>query len=336
MDAQARLIPSYTASQDRVGLSGCRPVRVSSWMDVPGPLREIRPGEPEYPGWKYGDTVYAPERQDHQPHDHAFYEICIVRRGVAVHRTDFTDDLLQAGTVVVMAPHITHAIYGEKDLWQTNIYYLAEWLSDDLAAYWRQSPFVPLFLAAALFRSPLRHPVPQFVLNGDELNAIDAELADLALECHEERPSQIYLKSGLIKLLIKLSRAYGRSHPEERVLGFREEVAIALEYIEQAILQCEAVRINELAKRCGLSPNHFAAVFRQATGWAPSGYYQRRRVQHACRLLLDGARSITDVAQELGYVDSAHLCHLFKQYKNICASEYRRQYSGDDRTSRRH
>jgi AraC-like DNA-binding protein/quercetin dioxygenase-like cupin family protein len=328
MIQRSPLDPAYTESQKEAGISGHRPVRVSSWMSGTGELRRIPPESPAFPGWEYGDLVFSPERQDQQPHDHEFYEICIVRRGIAMHRTDFTEDELAPGTVVVIAPGIAHVIYGLRDLWQTNVYYLAEWLSHDLSAYWGQSAFVPLFLAAALFRSPLKHPVPRFVLSPEEMRDIDHELADIGHECHAASLSQTFLKSTLLKLLIKLSRAYGRSAPEELVLGFRGEVMQALEHVEQAILQCEPFRVNELAKRIGMSSNHFSSIFKQATGWAPMEYYQDRRLQHASRLLLDPQRSITDVAHELGFFDSAHLCHLFKQHKRMCASEYQKLCSG--------
>ncbi|MBI5095444.1 MAG: AraC family transcriptional regulator [Candidatus Hydrogenedentes bacterium] len=328
MIPRSPLKADYTASHELVGISGHRPVRVSSWVDGPGELRQVPHESPEFPGWEYGDLVYTPRWQDRRPHDHDFYEICIVRQGFAEHRTDFTDDQLEPGTVVVLAPGIAHTICGLQGFRQTNIYYLAEWLSDDLSAYWGQSAFVPLFLAAALFRSPLKHPVPQFVLTPEEMRDIDHELADIGLECHAESSSLTFLKSTLLKLLIKLSRAYSRRVPEELVLGFRSQVTQALEHIEQAILQCEPFHVNELAKKIGISPNHFTSIFKQATGWAPMEYYQGRRVQHASRLLLDPQRSITDVAHDLGFFDSAHLCHLFKQYKRMSATEYRKLCSG--------
>ena len=328
MIQRSPLEAAYTESQEEAGISGHRPVRVSSWVSGTGEVRRVPPESPAFPGWEYGDLVFSPERQDRRPHDHEFYEICIVRRGIAMHRTDFTEDELVPGSVVVIAPGIAHIIYGLRDLWQTNVYYLAEWLSQDLSAYWGQTAFMPLFLAAALFRSPLKHQVPRFVLTAEEMQGIDGELADIGKECYTKTSSQTFLKSTLLKLLIKLSRAYSRRAPEELVLGFRDEVMQALEHIEQAILQCEPFCVKKLAKKLGISSNHFSHIFKQATGWAPMEYYQGRRVQHACRLLLDPQRSITDVAYELKFFDSAHLCHLFKKYKRMSAREYQTLYSG--------
>lgn len=320
----SQLNVDYTASQDLVGISGYRPVRVSSYLIGSGEPRQVLPESAAFPGWEYGDLVYTPDWQDRRAHDHDFYEICIVRQGAALHRTDFREEVLVPGSVIVIAPGTAHVIHGLPNFTQTNVYYLAEWLSRDLTEYWGQSSFVPLFLAAALFRSPLNHPVPQFVLTAEELQDLDHELADLGRECYSRSLSQMFLRSTLLKLLVKLSRAYGRRAPEELALGFRVEVMQALELIEQTILQSEPFSVKEMAKKLALTSNHFSIIFKQATGLAPMQYYQGRRVQYASRLLLDPQKSITDVAHELGFFDSAHLCHLFKQYKRMSAREYQK------------
>ena len=298
-----------------------------SWLAGPGAQYRVLPESPEFPGWEYGDLVFTPEWRDQRPHDHDFYEICIVRRGTAIHRTDFAEEVLLPGTAVVIAPSIPHSIYGRPDLWQTNVYYLAEWLSHDLATYWGHSSFVPLFLAAALFRLPLKHPVPKVVLTAQEMQDLDRELSDIGQECHSESVSQTFLKSTLLKFLIKLTRAYARKAPEELALGFRAEVMLALEHIEQTIQQCEPFDARELAEKLGLSSSHFWLLFKQATGYAPMEYYQHRRVQHASRLLLNPQRTITEVAHEFGFYDSAHFSRLFKQYKKMSPREYQKRCS---------
>ena len=85
-----------------------------------------------------------------------------------MHRTCHTTEELGPRTVIVLAPDMTHAIHGIEDLHQTNLYYLTEWLADDLMAHWREAGLVPLFLAAALFRQPKDSPIAQFNLSEDE------------------------------------------------------------------------------------------------------------------------------------------------------------------------
>ncbi len=319
--------PLYTSTLDEVGVSANRPVRVGSWIAGAGKLRCLMPGHAEHPGWHYGCPVYMPDRQDHRPHSHAHFEVSIIRQGKARHRTCYATEELGPGTVIVLAPGMTHAIYGIEGLHQTNLYYLTEWLADDLMAHWRETGLVPLFLAAALFRQPKESPVAKFTLSEAELTSLDHELADIGRESAAAQPSLTFLRSSLLKALILLSRSYTRQTPVEVGLGFREEIVAALEHIEDAILRCEPFNVGDLAKKLGLCSDHLSAIFRKATGWSPMTYYQRRRVQHACNQLLDLSCSITQIAHSLGFCDSAHFTHMFRKHQGITPIQYRHRYT---------
>ena len=324
--------PLYTSTLDKVGVSAQRPVQVGSWMAGKGELRRLSPEDLDYPGWHYGSPVYVPDLQDHRPHSHDHFEVSVIRQGKALHRTCYATDELGPRTVIVLAPGMTHAIYGIEGLHQTNLYYLTEWLADDLMAHWRETGLVPMFLAAALFRQPKEGPVVSFMLSESELTSLDRELADITRECMAEQPSLMFLRSSLLKALVHLSRSYTRQSPVEVGLGFREEIVAALEHIEGAILRCEPFNVGNLAQQLGLCADHLSAIFRQATGWSPMTYYQRRRVQHACNHLLDLGRSITEIAHALGFCDSAHFTNMFKKHQGVTPIMYRHRYtSGQSR-----
>jgi len=321
------LLPAYTSRLGNVGVTAACPVRVGSWIAGTGRFRTLAPGDAEYPGWHYGSTVYCPDQQDHRPHDHAHFEICIIRKGVAAHLTSLGYEELHEGTVAVIAPGMVHAIYGLQNLHQTNLYYLTEWLSDDLMAHWREAGLVPMFLAAALFRRPQVELAMRFQLTDAELSAIDRELIDITQESSLPHPSLTLLKSALLKVLIRLSRSCARQSPVEIGLGFQEDVLLALEYIEGVISRAEPFTVSDLADHLGVCPKRFALVFCRSTGWSPMVYYQRRRVQHASIQLLDMNRSITSVAHDLGYCDSAHFSRVFKQHQGISPKAYRGSYA---------
>lgn len=323
MKSRHHIHPEFTALPDWFGLSASRPVRATSWVAGTGPLRSILPSASEFPGWKYGDMVLTPEQQDRRPHDHQYYEINIVRGGEAMHCTDDCTEQLTERTVVVMAPGSVHSIYGIRELTQTNVYYLSEWLCHDLTAFWGQEGLVPLFLSASLFRTPLTEVAVRFTITEEELAGIDSEIADIGRECSMENPSSTFLNMSLLKLLIKLSRAYVLRNQGDLLMRFRPEVHTALERIEQCLLQSDPFSVPDTAGAVALSTGHFTAIFKEAIGWTPMEYYQRRRVQHACRLILEPDKQITNIAYELGYSDSSHLCHFFKRYQGISPSEYR-------------
>ncbi len=298
MNQRSRLKAMFSATQARARLSAARPVNT----------QECR--------------VTAPVLA----HDHDYYEICFVHSGSAVHKTDFYDAEIQKGAVVVMAPGTIHAFAKPRDLRVTNIHYLAEWLLVDTRTLWEHDGLVPLFLAASLFRrlTPVR--IPQFQLTPRDTAGLAREIRDITRELDEPRPSLTLLKSILLKFMILLGRAYVQQESRELGYQFRREIWIALDFIEDCIAEIRLLSVSELAGKMDLSPNHLTAIFRKATGFPPLEYYQRRRIHHASRLLLNPQASITDISMSLGYADAAHLSRAFKQFHGITPRDYRKKY----------
>lgn len=75
----------------------------------------------------------------------------------------------------------------------------------------------------------------------------------------------------------------------------------------------DASSLRDMADAAQLSPMHFAAQFRLATGMTPRQYLQRRRVLLAQDLLSDPARSIVDVALSVGFQSQSYFTTVFKR-----------------------
>lgn len=293
------LKPRFTISQEQVQLTARCPVRVQSLL-VEG-------------------DVHA--------HDHSYYEIGVTRGGEAWHCTPGEKRQLSLGSVYVIAPGSAHSLRGVRQLGMTNVYYLNEWLLTELRTLWDVDGLVPLFLASGLFRCA--PPVMQFSLTTAELTACEHELDDIVRETVSENPSLVFLKAATLKLLTGLSRAYARN--SGRVMGFtfRREVWIALDSVERCLTEHRPFGVQEIAKHCSVSVSQLRRLFRSATGWSPLEYFQRRRIQHACAMLLNRQLSVTQVAQLLGFADAAHLCRLFRRHQGLSPRQYRAQYLVD-------
>ncbi|UXY51563.1 helix-turn-helix transcriptional regulator [Pseudomonas tohonis] len=80
--------------------------------------------------------------------------------------------------------------------------------------------------------------------------------------------------------------------------------------------------LEELAALVGLSPFHFARVFRRATGLPPHAWLKQRRLEQARALLREGCAPLP-VAMQLGFADQSHLTRQFKQAYGVGPGEYR-------------
>jgi AraC-like DNA-binding protein len=85
----------------------------------------------------------------------------------------------------------------------------------------------------------------------------------------------------------------------------------------------EHITLNDMAAAAGLSPMHFAAQFRAATGFRPHHYLLLCRMEHAKELIAGMPRSMLDVAVEVGFHTQAHFTTVFKRLTGKTPSQWR-------------
>lgn len=72
-----------------------------------------------------------------------------------------------------------------------------------------------------------------------------------------------------------------------------------------------------------LKKTQFHQLFKQATGMSPKAYWTSVIMKQAAAALKESARSVTDIAEDLGYSSIHHFSKQFTLYYGISPSEYR-------------
>jgi AraC family transcriptional regulator len=86
----------------------------------------------------------------------------------------------------------------------------------------------------------------------------------------------------------------------------------AIEYMNAHL--AERVSLADISSAAGLSPMHFAAQFRAATGLRPHEYLLRSRVERAQDMLARTGMSVMDVALAVGFETQSHFTTVFKRF----------------------
>jgi AraC-like DNA-binding protein len=86
----------------------------------------------------------------------------------------------------------------------------------------------------------------------------------------------------------------------------------------------DARALSGLVRQSGYHPDHFARLFRQATGVSPRDFVVRARLEKAEMLLRESELSVTEVAERLGYQNVYFFSRQFKEKLGRPPSEYRR------------
>jgi AraC-like DNA-binding protein len=111
-----------------------------------------------------------------------------------------------------------------------------------------------------------------------------------------------------------------------------EAVLDILHYIQEHISSPDCLKVEKICAHLGISVSYLGKYFKKQTGETLQQYiinYKLRLVE--LRLLYTDMR-INEIVFELNYTDESHLNRLFKKYKGINPSEFRKsQRSGSNK-----
>ena len=91
----------------------------------------------------------------------------------------------------------------------------------------------------------------------------------------------------------------------------------------------EAIDLDGAARDAGLSAFHFLRVFSSVLGVTPHQYLIRSRLRRAARLLADEARSISDIAFDVGFGDLSNFVRTFRRAAGVSPRRFRQAARGD-------
>jgi len=90
----------------------------------------------------------------------------------------------------------------------------------------------------------------------------------------------------------------------------------------------EAIELEDAAAQAGVSAFHFLRAFSAVLGVTPHQYLLRSRLRHAARLLADDARSVTDIAYDVGFADLSNFVRTFHRAAGISPLKFRQAFRG--------
>ncbi|WP_437289061.1 helix-turn-helix domain-containing protein [Sorangium sp. So ce406] len=91
----------------------------------------------------------------------------------------------------------------------------------------------------------------------------------------------------------------------------------------------EPIDLERAAREAGLSAFHFLRLFARVLGVTPHQYLVRARLRRAARLLADGARSITDIALDVGFGDLSNFVRTFHRAAGVSPRGFRQAARGE-------
>ncbi len=150
-----------------------------------------------------------------------------------------------------------------------------------------------------------------------EVEACYVEIFALMQAERPEAPARIHAAVARLLALIFCARQTATEKPSDLPQVLRKP----LEWMK--LFYFQKISVEALARLSGVSPGHFARLFRSTFGTSPIDWLRRERISQAKRRLVEGTDSIKEIAEQVGYSDRFFFSKDFKQHTGFSPREFR-------------
>lgn len=263
---------------------------------------------------------YGGHNEDLGQHTHKnFTELSIVLDGSVEHIVDDETYTIKKGDVFVISNDTAHGFENPNNFRLCNIMFPPSFFKGDFDI--KNSPgFQALFvLEPELSRKS--HFCSQLHLSVNDFLAVTEMLDEMLDEYESKREGyRSAFKADFLKLCITLSRLYSFDNIPERDSALN--IAKAMAYIESNFT--ENITVSYLAKLSNYSERQFIRVFKETYNCRCTDYITRLRIKKARGLLKNSDISVSQVAVQSGFDDINYFSRVFKKYRGMTPTEYRK------------
>ncbi len=180
-------------------------------------------------------------------------------------------------------------------------------------------------LADKVFNTSTEHSrVIGELINHIKMNVDDFEknIDDNMLKYLSEIPLSVNTVSNLLENFIILLLKQGNT-PSALLKTHETKIySNALKTIDSCIKR--KITVSELSRSCNVSPSYLKTIFKKYNGLGIHEYILKIKINYAKRMLTEG-KTVTEIAEELGFTTQNYLSTVFKRETGMSASEYKKQ-----------
>ena len=126
------------------------------------------------------------------------------------------------------------------------------------------------------------------------------------------------LLSIIISFVLRLT-----SPEVDRLLENKKTYDAVKDYIDKSFATIDT--IDDICRSLYVNKFYLTHLFKDTMGIPPLKYLIQKRIDHAKTLLENTDKTISIIAKECGYMDSAYFCRVFKKVTSLTPNAYREQ-----------
>ncbi|MBO5078829.1 MAG: AraC family transcriptional regulator [Oscillospiraceae bacterium] len=267
-------------------------------------------------------------------HTHNFYELNIVMSGNGTHHINNSTFYIASGDVFIVPPKIIHNYAFASETYSIfHLLFHKDFFRKYEAQLNKMVGYQILFNIDPMIRSQ-ENLINSFlhinISKNYNLTRILSELAAIETESkNSTEQKKEYLALYVIAKICDMIEDEKSSYNDGKQYLF--DLLKSVEYIHTNY--GEKIELQSLYTISCMSRSSYIRYFKQLFGCPPIVYIQNYRLRQAKSLLKHTNNSLTSIANDCGFCDSAHFSRLFKQKYMMSPSHYRQMLESNKKTT---
>ena len=132
------------------------------------------------------------------------------------------------------------------------------------------------------------------------------------------------IRAALIEIIIKTMRQ-AENHAMAGIANYGKDILEIIFLVSQN--PNADISLSEIARRQNVCVSNLSRKFKATTGNHFSEFLQQKRIEQACRLLINTKDNVSEVAEKSGYNDVNFFHTVFKRVTGKTPAQYRKNFS---------
>ncbi len=272
---------------------------------------------PERGGQQFQVEVFDANRhfQVEYPHRHDFFEVLYLSKGTGYHIIDSSKYEIEPPCVFFMSPGQAHKIEFSNDIEGYIFIFTAEFYLINQSNQNRLIEF-PFFFT-------IKQDNPPLILDSqDDILFLEGMFQKGVAELQKNGGYSVGLLRSLLDVILTFCSTLYKSG--ENILSAGKGHILVKKFFQLVEENFHKnLTVNEYAEMVLVTSNHLTQTVLKLTGKTSSQVIKAKQILEVKRLLVHSNLNVTEIANQLGFVDQSYFSKFFKRETGLTPLQYR-------------